>query len=268
MENRNPFNLAGLALICSMLACTWTMNGVGGNQLVPGSGTPASENRAVSNFTGVELGTPGTMDVSLGSSESLRIEADDNLLQYIQTDVSGGRLVIKTRQGITLQPVRPIKYHLTVLRLNSLGISSSGDITVPDLKSDDFSITISSSGNLTMKQLDCSSLRVQISSSGDTSISALNAKSISVNISSSGNLDIVGGNVPKQTITISSSGEYRARDLASENADVSLSSSGEATLRVSAVLSGRLSSSGNINYIGSPKVNVSTSSSGRAKQIQ
>lgn len=267
MKKRIYLTLVGLVLICSLPACTG-INGSAGSQMVRGSGTAGAEDRNVSNISGVELGTPGTLDITIGSNESLRIEADDNLLQYIVTDVSGGRLVIKTRPGITLQPVRPIKYHLSVIHLNSLGISSSGDITVPELNSGAFSITISSSGNLSMKKLDCSSLRVNISSSGDTNIAALNAKTLSVNISSSGNLDIAGGYVPKQTITISSSGEYRARDLPSENADVSLSSSGDATLRVSAVLSGRLSSSGNINYVGNPKVTVNISSSGRAKQIK
>jgi hypothetical protein len=268
MSNRISFTLLGLALVCSLLACTWTVNSGGGLQLVAGSGTSGTENRSVSNYTGIELGTPGKLDITIGSSESLSVEADDNLLQYIQTDVSGGRLVIKTRPGVTLQPVRPIEYHLSVLKLNSISISSSGDITVPDLKSDAFSIAISSSGNLSMQKLDCSSLRVRISSSGDASVSQIIAESISVEISSSGNLDIAGGTVTKQSVNISSSGEYRARDLASENADVRLTSSGDATLRVSAVLSGSLSSSGNINYIGSPKVNVHTSSSGIAKQIK
>jgi hypothetical protein len=307
MKKRIFLTLMGLVLICSLPACTG-INGSAGSQMVRGSGTAGAEDRNVSNISGVELRTPGTLDITIGSSESLRIEADDNLLQYILTDVSGGRLVIKTRPGKPLQPVRPIKYHLSVIQLNSLGISSSGDITVPELNSGAFSIAISSSGNLSMKKLDCSSLRVNISSSGDANIAELNAKTLSVNISSSGNLsmkkldcsslrvnisssgdaniaelnaktlsvnisssgnlDIAGGYVPKQTITISSSGEYRARDLPSENADVSLSSRGDATLRVSAILSGRLSSSGNINYVGNPKVTVNTSSSGRAKQIK
>ena len=128
MKNRFSFTLVGLALICSILACTWSIPGI---QSVIGSGKAGAEDRNVSNITGVDLGTSGTLDITIGTSESLRIEADDNLLQYIQTDVSGGTLVIKTRPGVvTMQPVRPIKYHLTVTRLNSLGISSSGDIIV------------------------------------------------------------------------------------------------------------------------------------------
>jgi hypothetical protein len=267
MKNKILFTLVSLALVCLLPACNGTIYGGPGSQSVRGSGTASTENRSVSNVTGVDLGTPGTLDITIGTNDSLIVEADDNLLQYIQTDVRGGILEINTQPGITMQLVVPIKYHLTVTRLNSLGISSSGDITAPDLKTNDFSISISSSGNLSMAKLDCSSLQVRISSSGDARISALNAKTISVDISSSGNLDILGGSVPRQTVSIGSSGQYSARNLASESANVNLSSSGDATLQVSTSLTGSLSSSGDINYVGNPIVNVSTSSSGRTNQI-
>ncbi len=267
MKNRVSFLMAGLALMGSLLACTLAFNGNPVGQVVRGSGTPGQESRNVSNVSGVELGMDGSMDITIGNRESLTIEADDNLLQYIQTNVSGGRLVVDTRPGIGIQPVRPIKYHLTVIRLDSVAISSSGDVSVPDLKSDNFRIAVSSSGDLSMQKLDCSSLNVDLSSSGDASLSALNAQTLSVNISSSGNVDIGGGQVTQQTIHIGSSGDYNARNLASEKANVDLSSSGDATLSVSSVLSGNLSSSGDINYIGNPQVSVNTSSSGRAIQI-
>jgi hypothetical protein len=267
MKKFSLFILTGLILIFSILACGVTINDNWEGQTVHGSGAAGEENRNVSNVTGIELAMQGTLYFTKGNSESLRIEADDNLLQYIQTDVRAGRLVIESRPGINLQTVRPIKYYLTVVRLDSIVISSSGDVETEDLRSDSFSATINSSGNLSIGRLDCTALYVKISSSGDVKISTLAAKSISVDISSSGNLDVGGGQVQQQTITISSSGEYRAEDLTSVDAEVTLTSSGEAIIRVSDRLSGRLSSSGNINYIGSPEVNVDMSSSGKAVQI-
>jgi hypothetical protein len=201
----------------------------------------------VNNISAVDLAMPGTLFITMGSSDSLRIEAEDNLLQYIQTEVRAGRLVIETRQGIRLESNRPINYYLTVHQLDAIAISSSGDIKAEDLHSTSFSAQISSSGNLSIRRL--------------------TAESISVKISSSGNLEILDGQVPQQTISISSSGEYRARDLASVEADVSLTSSGTATLRVSDHLSGSLSSSGNVYYIGNPDVKMSMTSSGRTVQI-
>jgi hypothetical protein len=248
MRNRVLCALVAGVLVFSILACTATINGGPGSQTVRGSGTVVEENRDVSNLSGVELTMPGTLYITMGSGESFRIEAEDNLLPYIQTGVRAGHLVIRTRQGINLQSTRPIKYYLTADKLNAIAISSSGDVEVGDLQSQSLSVTITGSGNL--------------------SIASLNGTSLHSKISSSGNLDILGGQVQQQSITISSSGEYRARDLVSAEADVILSSSGTATVRVSDRLSGRLSSSGQVYYIGNPDVNVRTSSSGRVVQIK
>jgi hypothetical protein len=54
---------------------------------VRGSGNVVEETREVSGVSGVELATLGTLHVEIGESESLRIEAEDNLLEYIETDV-------------------------------------------------------------------------------------------------------------------------------------------------------------------------------------
>ena len=247
MRRRFSFALVVSVLLFSILACSVVSFGDSESELVRGSGSVGEENRTVSNITGVELSMQGTLQIAMGSSDSLRVEAEDNLLQYIQTNVSGGRLEIKTRQGIDLRPTRPIKYFLTVGKLNAIQISSSGDVNAEDLQSESLSLTISSSGNLSIGNLDGTSLKVRISSSG--------------------NVEIEGGQVQQQNISISSSGEYRASDLASVTADVTLTSSGKATIRVSDRLSGRLSSSGNIYYIGSPDVNVSTTSSGKTVKI-
>lgn len=267
MKNYLALTVVGLILVFTILACDVTISSNLGGETIRGSGVVVEENRTISNISGVELAMQGTLNIVMGSSESLRIEAEDNLLEYIQTDVRSGKLVIETRRGINLRTSKPINYFLTVDELNTIVISSSGDVEAGDLQSKSFSTTTSSSGNLSIGSLDCTSLKVQISSSGEVSISDLMAESVSVQISSSGNLEILGGQVQEQDITISSSGEYRANDLASVEADVTLTSNGSATIRVSDQLSGRLSSSGDIYYIGKPEVNVRMTSSGKTVQI-
>jgi hypothetical protein len=267
MRIKISITLVVVAMIISILACNAILGGGLGGESIRGSGMVTEESRELANITGVQLAMQGTLHIMLGSSENLRIEAEDNLMEYIQTNLRASNLVIETRQGINLNNTRPIDYYLTVKRLNSIVISSSGDIDTGDLQSDSFSVTINSSGNLSIGNLDCSSLSVEISSSGNVTVSNLMSDSISVRISSSGDLEIKGGQVQNQNITISSSGEYRARSLTSVDANVTLTSSGKATIRVSDHLSGRLSSSGDIYYIGSPDLNVSTSSSGRAVKI-
>jgi hypothetical protein len=245
MKNKTAFILVVSILLMSIFACD--VAGDLGAQSVRGSGTVVEESRDIGDISAVELATQGRLYIEMGGSESLRIEADDNLMEYIETDVRASKLVIDNRRGTNLRPSQPINYYLTVDELDTIEISSSGDIEAGDLESGSFSLSISSSGDLTIEGLEATSLDVRISSSGD--------------------LEILGGQVQQQDIIISSSGKYTAENLASAEAEVNLTSSGTAIIQISERLSGRLSSSGDVRYIGNPDVNVSTSSSGRAVQI-
>jgi hypothetical protein len=234
---------------------------------VRGSGSVVEETRAVSGVTSVELATLGNLIIDLGDKESFRIEAEDNLMEYLETDVLAGTLHIKTQDRVRLAPTKPVNYYLTVKSLEDTSISSSGDIQAPDIEAERFSITISSSGNLVIGDLDADELSVRISSSGDVTMGELNADTLDVDISSSGNLTISGGHVETQNITISSSGNYTAQDLESDEADVWLSSSGSATIWVQERLEASLSSSGNLRYRGDPSVDANTNSSGDVIKI-
>jgi hypothetical protein len=226
-----------------------------------------TEQRYVKDITGVELATSGKMTIKLGEREELRIEAEDNLLDYFETEMRSGTLRIKTRDGFTLRNRRPVNYYLTVKELDEIRISSSGDVEAPDLETEQFSVSISSSGDLEMGDLKADTLKVRISSSGDMKMGTLQADVIQVAITSSGDLDIAGGDIEEQDVTLTSSGEYRAKDLESDQAEVQLSSSGSATIQVRNFLNAKLSSSGDLYYIGNPTVKTAATSSGDVKQI-
>jgi hypothetical protein len=241
--------------------------GIGFGRAVRGSGDVIEETRSVSGVSGVDLATIGELIIAVGDTESLRIEAEDNLLEYLETEVRGGTLIIETRDNVNLRNTEPVMYYLTVRDLDTIEISSSGDILAPDLEAERFSITIDSSGDLEMGDLEADTLNVRISSSGDVRMGTLNASSLDVDINSSGSLDIAGGEVKTQDITISSSGRYTAQDMASDEAEVRLSSSGSATIWVRDRLRANLSSSGDLRYRGNPTVDATTNSSGDVIKI-
>jgi hypothetical protein len=234
--------LCFLLILLSLLLCSCEEMGVspGG---VQGSGRIGSEDRQVQGIRGVALTNSGDLTITVGNQEALRIEAEDNVLPYLETTVRNGTLTIGTRPNTNLRTSRPIRYALTVKSLESLVISSSGNIVAPALQADRFTATISSSG--------------------DIRLAGLNANNLQVVISSSGDLEINGGEVKQQSITLSSSGQYKAGNLRSQTADVRLSSSGNATIWVTGSLNAQLSSSGNVNYYGKPAITQRMSSSGK-----
>ena len=181
-------------------------------ETVRGSRTVSQETRTFTGLTGVLLSTLGELDIRLGDKEELRIEADDNLLQYFETEKDGGVLRIGIRRGINLRPSRTVRYALTVKELEFIGLSSSGDAHAPVLSAGRFEIRISSSGDLSVDGIEAHSLHVYISSSGD--------------------VEIDEGFVDEQEIRISSSGDYDGESLHSGRATVRLSSSGKASRAV------------------------------------
>ncbi len=209
---------------------------------VRGSGNVVEENREVSGVTGIHLASIGDLTVELGNTESLRIEAEGNLMEYLESDVRGGTLTIGTTSNVRLDPTQPVNYYLTMTSLEAIEISSVGDIQAPDLESEKFSIKISSTGNVTMGELIADELEVNISSTGD--------------------LNIAGGQVNSQDVNITSTGNYQAQELSSDEADVSLSSNGSATIWVLDQLKANLSSTGDLHYRGNPTLDASTSSTG------
>lgn len=255
----NTFKCIGIAIV-GLLFGACAMNPFAER----GSGRMITEQRSVSGINGVSLATTGELFIEVGNTESLRIEAEDNLISRIRADVRGGILNIQTQAPGNLFFTQPVRYYLTVKSLNAISISSSGDVQAPDLKAERFSINVSSSGNLRLGNLQADSLDVNISSSGDVAMGVLKAGSIDVSIGSSGNLSIGGGEVKRQNIAINSSGEYKAQNLASEEADVVLNSSGDAAIRVRDRLSANLNSSSELNYWGNPSININKSSSGEA----
>jgi hypothetical protein len=234
---------------------------------VGGSGEIAQEERSVSDFRGVELATIGTLHIEVGERESLRIEAEDNLLPYLKSEVRGETLTIEVQSGTNLRTTRPVHYYLTVVDLDSVTLSSSGDAEAPDLESKLFTVRVSSSGGLHMGDLTCDTFRAVVSSSGDVSVGQLHGQRLEVELRSSGDLTIAGGEMERQEIQVSSSGSYTARDLESQEADVRLGSSGSATIWVRERLTAHLSSSGNLRYAGNPRADVTTTSSGNVIHV-
>jgi len=229
-----------MALLVSSLACQVAINAPGAG--TRGSGNVVQEERQISGIRSVSLSNQGDLFIDIGDEERLVIEAEDNLLEYIESSVSNGRLEIGTRGSMELRNRRPIKYYLTVMSLEGLAVTSSGDINAPELEATSFSIDVSSSGDVTLAGLTTDRLEVDISSSGDVRVD--------------------GGTATDQDVTVSSSGNYNARSLQSQTANIELSSSGDATVSVSDTLDVQLSSSGDLYYSGDPQVDAQTSSSG------
>lgn len=208
-----------------------------------------SEERNVKNFNSVHLSGSGHLTIIQGNAESLEVEADAELMQYIKTEVKNGTLVLglKDRKWHRIFHFdSPIHYYLTLKDLKRLRLSGSGAIEAEHIKSDKLTITISGSG--------------------DVEIANLNAKDLDVEISGSGECHLKG-KAPRQSVYISGSADYAAGKLKSEYVDITVSGSGDAIVWAEEELEIRVSGSGDVDYYGHPRISQRVSGSGDIRQL-
>lgn len=246
MKQQNKFLLVVLVLALSTLACDITFNrrDIGG---VEGSNVVVTEERQVSGFNRVDMAGIGFLVIEFGDTEALTIEAESNIMDYIQTNVVGQELFIKFEEGRNYHPTEPIKFYLTVIELEELEVSGLGNVELPEIEATDFFIEISGGGAVDIDRLD--------------------AKLFELEIEGLGNLTVDEGTVVRQDISISGGGNYQARRMESQNADVDISGLGNATIRVSDTLNVTISGGGSVDYYGNPAVNSDISGLGKVERI-
>jgi hypothetical protein len=215
-------------------------------QNIQGSGNLKTEQRAVSDIERVSLEGLGDVTVIQGNEEALTVEADDNILPYIETFMRGRELVLKTKDGYNFTNHVTVRYTLKVKSLNAVSISGAGNMTAEKLNVGDLNLSISGAGNMKIADLQAQDLRAAASGSG--------------------NYDLKG-KVKSQTITISGIGNYTAGDLQSDSANITISGSGNATLWVNDTLDIRIAGFGNVNYYGKPSISQSISGGGGVKGL-
>ena len=212
---------------------------------ISGSGNIITEKRATGNFTEIVASTGIDVEVRLGNQQEIIVEADDNVIKYIVTSVSGGVLKITMENNTSILNSHR-KVYVTALMINSLKASSSADIVVKGgLKSD-------------------GKLAFHASSSG--SISAIvDAPEITAEANSSADIEL-SGRTQTYTADVSSSASIKSADLLSEHTIVSAGSSGSASVHASVTLKAKASSSGDIIYHGGASVEKTVNSSGSVEK--
>ncbi len=208
-----------------------------------GSGNVITEKRSVSGFDQLVLSGIGDVDLTQGSSDSLEIEAEDNIIPYIKTEVSGGVLRISFERK-SIFPTKPIKFHLTMRDIHVLDTQGVSNVTAKQIKTDQ--------------------LRVNISGTGSVNMNELTANQLMLNVSGAGSFTS-GGVVADQKIVMSGAGNYNGEDIQSKTADITISGLGRAVCWVTDNLNVTISGTGGVDYYGSPEVSQHISGIGQLK---
>jgi hypothetical protein len=203
------------------------------------------EDRHLSGFNGVHLAGSFDVYITQGTTESVKVEAPDDIIGHIITEVDGGVLKIYNKHddfhwGDLFGHHKKIVIYVTAKDLNSISVSGSGDMFFKG-------------------GIHTNSLKLKVTGSGDM-LGVVDVKILESSISGSGDMKI-SGHAESSTVSVGGSGDFSARGLVTVNTAVRVSGSGDASINASNRVDASVSGSGDIKYTGGAK-NVSSSKSG------
>ena len=270
-----------------------------------GSGPVVSDVRANANFTGVS--NTGSFNVYVTEADIFGVEvlAQENLLPIIETYVSGGNLIITTKNGACYKSSTSVEVHVSLPELDLLRLSGSGQVYADVVVGPEVEISNSGSGFMEIDTVYAESYMVSNSGSGYIAIDGTYADEadmvqsgsgtivngilsgiadLSVRHSSSGlihatlndgtlvNVLLSGsgmvelaGDAVVAEYTLSSSGRVDALDLEVPAADATNTGSGKIFLWAVDILDATITGSGDIIYRGSPTVSTTITGSGTVR---
>lgn len=195
----------------------------GRNGSLKDSGTRKAESRPVGRFSSVKSLIPGDVNIRYGDEDGIVVEADENIVPLLKTEVIDDVLTISTTGSFSTQ--QPLKVSVTI----------QNDREMPDLD-------LVGSGDIAMHGVDQAELAVSLHGSGDI---------------------VVCGRAKRVSLSLVGSGDIDARRLKGEEADIRLMGSGDVEASASEKVSVTIMGSGDVVVVGAPKkVNSSNLGSG------
>jgi hypothetical protein len=206
-----------------------------------------SEVRELSAFQAIELRSFGRVFVASGAEQKVEVNAEEDLLERVRTEVEDGVLVVGLRWWLgallRLPELREVEVHVTLPELRAVKLSGAGQVRSEGvLKAEELELRLSGAGRLSLR-LEAGRVSTSLSGAGAVELSG-SAGELEVRLSGAGAVDAEGLAARRVRIRASGAGECRVQ--AAESLEVELSGAGSVRYRGHPRLESRITGVGRI----------------------
>lgn len=238
-----------ILLTSFVLMLTFTLqsqNWFGSSKKIKGNGNITQITRTTNSYNAIAIG--GSFDVILvkGDEGKITIEGEENILPYIETEVSRNTLKVKFKENTNISTTKKMTVTIPYKDIESLSLGGSGSISSTSLISaTNFKVNIGGSGNIDIN-VDTNTIKASIGGSGSIYLK---------------------GDTNALSCSIAGSGNINAYELKADELDASVAGSGNIKTTVISTIDAKIVGSGNIYYKGNPG-NVKRKSVGSGDVIE
>lgn len=240
INNLIIYTFSGVLIIGLLMAASL---GLAGEQ---GSGKVVKQERKVSPFTSLDISGAYNVYLSQGATQSVILEADDNMIDKIITEVDGGTLKIKNKS--TLRKAKSLKVYITATKIEEIDLSGAVDL---------FSQT----------KLSGSHIGINVSGASD---SKLEIEYDKLDLICKGGSDMeLWGSATEVKMDVSGAVDLHAFSLVTDKFLLTMSGAGTAEINVKNELSADISGAATIRYKGTPaKLTEDISGAGSVRKAE
>jgi hypothetical protein len=209
------------------------------------TGTFIKETRDVSNFTKLDIGGAFKVYLKQGDQQKLEVEADQDEMKEIITEVVGNKLKIYTDSDWGAR-FHEMTIYLTFKNLDYIDFSGA--------------VEVKGEGVLNFTDLD-----MDISGAAEIEL-AIKADKFDAEFSGASEIDF-SGNCKSGYFELSGASEFDAEDLEFQDLSIEVSGASEAKVWATGTLNIDASGASDIRYKGSPKVSIDESGASSVKPL-
>lgn len=213
-----------------------------GQKIVKGSGYVLTQQRETPVFTAIEASQSIRVFISRGESQPLTVEADDNLLTYIKTEVKNNILRVYIQEGISIRKYADLNVLVILPQISSLSATTSArieSVTEP-WQPQNIELNASTSGKIKL-HLETNEIKIKETTGADIELK---------------------GSANQLDASLTTAAQLKAQQLKVKYAKLNLTTGAEAEVEVSEGINCDLSTGSKLIYKGEPNISSSNVTTG------
>ena len=200
-----------------------------------------------------QIKSHGSIDVyyEQGKEGHIRLEAEENLMDYIEVTEMNGCLNLSIKSGLNYITFKGLKAYVPIQTIDELHILGSGDMqSQSTIHSKALELYIEGSGDMDL-DLNTERLKAEILGSGDMNIKTTSISQLDSKVLGSGDMTM-SGSCDNINLEINGSGDFLGFELKSKDVDVNLKGSGDVYVYSESELNVNVLGSGDVVYKSKP----------------
>lgn len=187
---------------CHIASAQWW----GSGKRVKGNGDVITKTFETSDYDYISVNNSLDVELVEGSEGSIKVEAESNIMEHLEIETKGNKLIVGVKKGINISTRKGIQVTVPVKKISGVSLAGSGDIySDMVLRNSKFKLSLAGSGDINL-HTESETLNVSLAGSGDIKLKG-RTENLDASLAGSGDIEAFGMKANNVEASIAGSGD-------------------------------------------------------------